>query len=469
MLVPQKILGKVGGFDESFFMYGEDIDLSFRIQEAGFANYYFSEVTIIHFKGESTKKGSLNYVRLFYKAMSVFAKKHFGGGRAGVFNFLIQVAIFFRAWLSATARFLQWIGLPVIDAGTILASFWLLKFVWSGFVKQEVHYAPNLLLIAIPSFTILFLVASYFSGLYDNGYKQSRLNKSAIIAILVLLAAYSLLPEKFRFSRGILVFGSLLAFLLMAVARRVLVRWGIIESSAESDEIHQTIIAGTPGDFEQVNRLLQRADMQERVLGRVDPLNEGTSKTIGALKDLAGIFKLYPVKEIIFCEGVLSFKNIIQALPQLPPLVRIKFFAPGMHSLLGSGGGNEAGSYISKKELLRLDLPVSRRNKILVDVIISVALLVSFPLHFFTQKKPFRFFGNLWAVLSLRKTWIGYCLPEKGLPELKPGILTTTGLPAALNTLPEESLHQTDAFYAENYWMVNDLRIVSLNYKLLGW
>ena len=105
MMVPKKIIEKVGGFDESFFMYGEDIDLSYRIQKAGYINFYYAETCIIHFKGESTKKETLNYVKMFYKAMSVFVKKHYGGTKAGLFNFFIHVGIFFRAGLSATARF----------------------------------------------------------------------------------------------------------------------------------------------------------------------------------------------------------------------------------------------------------------------------------------------------------------------------------------------------------------------------
>lgn len=86
MLIKRKVLEKIGGFDEIFFMYGEDVDLSYRIQKAGYKNYYFAGSSIIHFKGESTRKGSMNYVRMFYNAMSIFVRKHYGGGRAGVFN-----------------------------------------------------------------------------------------------------------------------------------------------------------------------------------------------------------------------------------------------------------------------------------------------------------------------------------------------------------------------------------------------
>ncbi len=172
MIIPKKILDTTGTFDERFFMYGEDIDLSYRIQKAGYKNYYFAGSTIIHFKGESTKKGGLNYVKIFYKAMSVFVKKHYGGTKAGVFNILIQAAIFLRAGLAAVARFLKWIGLPVIDAGMILLSFWIVKFFWSSFVKRGVNYSPNLLIIAFTAFSLLFLAASYFAGLYDTGYNN---------------------------------------------------------------------------------------------------------------------------------------------------------------------------------------------------------------------------------------------------------------------------------------------------------
>ena len=91
MMLKREVLEKTGGFDEAFFMYGEDVDLSYRIQQAGFRNYYFAGTPIIHFKGESTRKGSMNYVRMFYNAMSIFVTKHYGGRRAGIFNFLIHL------------------------------------------------------------------------------------------------------------------------------------------------------------------------------------------------------------------------------------------------------------------------------------------------------------------------------------------------------------------------------------------
>ena len=77
MMLSKKAIDATGGFDESFFMYGEDIDLSYRIREAGMENYYFADTTIIHFKGESTQKISSQYIQHFYGAMQMFVNKHY--------------------------------------------------------------------------------------------------------------------------------------------------------------------------------------------------------------------------------------------------------------------------------------------------------------------------------------------------------------------------------------------------------
>jgi GT2 family glycosyltransferase len=103
LLARKRLLMQLKGFDEAFFMYGEDIDLSFRIKKSGYTNYYFSGTTIIHFKGESTIKGSLSYVRMFYQAMSIFVQKHYSNTPAKLSTSLMQTAIWFRAGISAIA------------------------------------------------------------------------------------------------------------------------------------------------------------------------------------------------------------------------------------------------------------------------------------------------------------------------------------------------------------------------------
>ena len=467
MMVPKKIIDHIGSFDENFFMYGEDIDLSYRIQKGGYKNYYFSETTIIHFKGESTRKGSLNYIKIFYDAMSIFARKHYGGGKKNVFNFLIQAAILVRAFLSAVARFIKWIGMPVIDAATILLSFWLIKLLWNLYVRRDVNYSPNMLIIAFPVFTLIFLAVSYYSGLYDYGYKQKRLNHSTILAFLILLSGYSLLPENLRFSRGILVFGSLLAFIIMTLIRSLLVKVRLLESDSEIEEHRQTIIAGTKDDVSKIQELMQSAGMGERVLGRVEINGNGDSDAIGNIEQLNDLITKYSIKEVIFCEGRLSFKKIIDLAVNLPKHVRLKFHAANSAGIVGSDRKNISGKIISDKKI-QLSLSVTKRNKNLIDVLISLLFLVTFPIHLLLQKKRAKFFKNVFNVLRLRKTWVGYASFLQELPKIKSGILTTTGLPSELNKVPQHGLQSSDLWYAAEYEVWEDVKIIWKHYKYLS-
>lgn len=107
MMMRREALDKVGLLDETFFMYGEDIDLSYRLEAGGYRNVYFPASRILHYKGESTKKGSLNYVKVFYRAMIIFARKHYHGSFLALYLAMIHVAVFLRAALSAVAIFLR--------------------------------------------------------------------------------------------------------------------------------------------------------------------------------------------------------------------------------------------------------------------------------------------------------------------------------------------------------------------------
>lgn len=109
MMIPRRVLDQVGLFDEAFFMYGEDIDLSYRIQNTGYRNYYLADTTIIHFKGESTRRATLQYVRVFYAAMCIFVRKHYRGSGAGIYSVLLQIAIGFRAALALAAKLIAWV------------------------------------------------------------------------------------------------------------------------------------------------------------------------------------------------------------------------------------------------------------------------------------------------------------------------------------------------------------------------
>jgi len=92
MMLRRKALDAVGGFDEDYFMYGEDVDMSYRLQQAGFKNVYFPGSTIIHFKGESTQKLSMAYVHHFYDAMKLFVGKHYKNRKTVYYTMRLSIA-----------------------------------------------------------------------------------------------------------------------------------------------------------------------------------------------------------------------------------------------------------------------------------------------------------------------------------------------------------------------------------------
>ena len=98
MMLRHKTIKKTGALDEDFFMYGEDIDLSYRILKSGYRNYYLP-LRILHYKGESTNKSSYRYVHTFYRAMQLFFKKHYSHYSL-IVSLPINIAIWTRALLA---------------------------------------------------------------------------------------------------------------------------------------------------------------------------------------------------------------------------------------------------------------------------------------------------------------------------------------------------------------------------------
>ena len=105
LFAKHEVLKITGGFDEQFFMYGEDIDLSYRILKAGYKNYYLP-TPILHYKGESTHKNSFRYVHVFYEAMLIFFRKHYRHYSL-LLSIPIMAAIILSACLSLVSRQLR--------------------------------------------------------------------------------------------------------------------------------------------------------------------------------------------------------------------------------------------------------------------------------------------------------------------------------------------------------------------------
>ena len=465
MMIKKEVLNHVGGFDENFFMYGEDVDLSYRIQQAGYRNYYFSERSILHFKGESTKKGSVNYVRMFYVAMSRFVQKHYSSSRAGLFSALINAAIWLRAMLSVVKRFIQQIGLPVLDALFIFLSFWLAKYIWVNYVRTDTIYINQLLWVSFTGFTFLFLIVSYYTGLYEKQFRYKNLWRSTIISMLIILAAYSLLPERFRFSRGIVLTGSVFSYIILNCWRWLLLQTDVLQK-AEDDADDFSIVAGTQHDFQAINYIIKQAGRQQSIQGFISPLNEEHS--LGTINSIQTLLQNTPVKELILCESKdLPFTQIISLYELTGSRVKLRLHATGSASIIGSDSKNEAGEVYNIHQY-QLSKAVNQRIKRLIDIGTSGILLLIFPLHFLFNKHPLTLIVHSLQVLLHQKTWIGFSAIHPYLPKLKPSVLGPAGVPHRQTQLNAEGLLLADEWYAREYEALYDLRTIFSNYKKLG-
>jgi GT2 family glycosyltransferase len=466
MMGRRKVFERTGGFDENFFMYGEDIDLSYRIQKLGYRNFYCARTSIIHFKGESTKKGSLNYVRMFYQAMIIFVQKHYTGITAKIFRIVLQIAIWARAALAVFAGVIRNNGLPLIDAVNTMFAVISATWFWNRFVKPETIYEQELLFFAFPAFTLIFLAVAYYAGLYDRQQKKGRVIHSTIFSVIIVLALYSLLPEKYRFSRGILLLGSLFSFILLGINRLLLRKWGWIEE--EEEEKLGTVVVGSVFEFEEVSTLMQVAEKEERVLGRIALENDGYS-SITTLDQLDAFLHEVPLREIIFCQGQLSFREIIARSSLLQNDLRVRIHARGSGAIVGSDSRSAAGKTLSAEQAFTIALPQEKRFKRLFDVVLALFMLGFFPIHALFLQHPLGLFTNAWRVLIGRRTWVGYSGNSlQGLPALLEGIIGTNALPILKENQREESLLMLDQLYARDYNVYRDLHIISKGYKWLG-
>jgi hypothetical protein len=321
------------------------------------------------------------------------------------------------------------------------------------------------LLFSFPAFTALYLIAAYYAGLYDRYYRASNLVRSTFFATLFLLAIYALLPEQIRFSRGIIVFGALFAFILISLMRMILVKSGILFEPVDRISKPYILIAGTEKEFGEVNAFLADKNMSDKVLGRIAVSDDGKQylSTFDELKTASGLLN---AQEIIFHTGTLSYKKIIEQVKELKGSVKLRFFAGS--SIVGSDEKTSRGKILSAETEYRLARPASLRLKRLLDVIIAFIGLISFPIQIFLVKQPINFFRNCFQILGGKKTWVGYELYSSQLQKLRKGVLGTTGNKKEKAQLGTESLHQVDYWYAHNYEAFQDLKIIFGNYRYLG-
>ena len=473
MLIRKAVLEKTGLLDESFFMYGEDIDLSYRIQKAGYKNYYFPETTIIHYKGESTKKGSLNYTIVFYKAMIIFARKHYSRHYAGLFSAFIHAGIYFHAFLSLARSTLKKLAMPAADAFLSYLVFYGIASLWSGMIfKNNQYYPPFFYSVILPVYILVLLVSIMFYGGYDKPYYLKNIFRGILTGMLALLAGYALLPLHLRFSRAVILLGSTGTLLVLILYRAGLhlckkcpYRLGEFKK--------RILIVGSPSEAERISSFLAMAPLKPDIAGWISPSGETPAGSLGTLDQYNEIVRLYAIEEVIFSARDIPSQKIIELMLQHPgSAVEYKIAPPESMAIVGSNSVHSSGE-LYLINLNGINKPQNRRKKRLLDVFVSCLLLIAWPVMIFVVHKPGKALHNIISVLSGKKTWVGYNPmyqnPKDELPLLKPGIFSPDVLLfSGKQENNEERKKEVNIIYAKDYKALNDFIIICKNIQSIG-
>tara|TARA_B100000809_G_scaffold84190_1_gene82565 strand:+ start:1150 stop:2718 length:1569 start_codon:yes stop_codon:yes gene_type:complete len=308
-------LDKVGLLDETFFMYGEDIDLSYRIILGGYKNYYLPQVKIIHYKGESTKKGNLKYVFVFYNAMIIFSRKHFAN-KAKAFSFFINIAIYLRAFLALLTRFAAQLRLPLTDISVMGIALLIFNFTkpYFGFPNQIIFSDSSGILNVLAVF-IAFLTGISICGGYSKNLSINKTLLGVFLGSAILFTLNFALPEPSTFSFKYLISIVILILVVVPVSRIVLDYYEKIKLKREA--IKTTIINGCEDFVNRIKLNINQKNTNIKTLGvkgnnSITKLE--TSLYIGKLYQLPDLISIYNANEVIFSSQDISYKDIIQQM-----------------------------------------------------------------------------------------------------------------------------------------------------------
>lgn len=320
MMLRREVYEAIGGLDESFFMYGEDLDWCYRVQQAGFKVYYVHSTSIIHFKGESTRRSNIDELKYFYGAMELFVEKHYRG--SAIARFFLKLGIFLRSVAATGARAVRWVSAAITDYLALNLALFLSAFWYFGDPTYFTFNAHPIVWI-VPGL-IMVAVASGL-GLYTTERHSIARAGLAVILSYVIISAVVFFAKGFAYSRLVVVFSGILTFafvpgwrlILRVIGRstgRVVGVGGLFGS--------RTLIVGTgPAVEEIIRKLRARLDNGYEVVGLIDVtrmrLGEKIAgvEIIGSIENISKVAHDQRIGEVIFAIGDrLSYADMLAVI-----------------------------------------------------------------------------------------------------------------------------------------------------------
>ena len=368
--------------------------------------------------------------------------------------------------------------LPALDAIMALSGLFLINPIWEAHKFPDGGGHPmDVLKIFFLAYTLIWLISIFFSGGYDKPLDLKKLTRGILIGTAIILVAYSLLPEEYRFSRALILFGTGLNLLSLNLLRLLLHSFGWKAFQLNLGQKKKVLIVSRENEYTRILNLLDQTSLSVEIIGRVKPDNdESESASLGELSQIKDIVRINKIDELIFSANDMSTRDIIHHMLTLTELQKdYKIAPPQSPSIIGSNSVNTAGDlYVIN--LNSIAESSNKRLKRLIDISFSLILILSLPLSiWFFFPNPSRFIRNAISVLSGKKSWVGYFILDdqemRLLPEIKKGVLTPqkrtikSHNPDKVN---KNLLMEQNLSYAKDYKPGRDISIIFKNLRYLN-
>ena len=469
MLMTKELFCKVGGFDEEYFMYGEDLDLCYRIKNENLKVYYYSGTGIIHYKGESTKKSSISYVNNFYGAMRIFVEKNLKKSFKGM-NFLIKILIMYRAMISYAKRIIIVVYPAFFDLILIVLAMLLS-------IKMRFEFFPvEAYSFVIVFYSLVWLVTLSLSGVYkkDNLFSLIKPLNGILIGFFVN-SSFTYFFNEFAFSRVVVIRTTAYSFLFLFLWRLFI---KIILFARQKNLFTQenTVIVGKNDESERfLNKLKYKVDSEYNILGYIsgNGVESGTDY-IGNINNLKDIILSKSVKNLIFVKSVMSNQQILDLMWELKNFnLNYKILSADSELILGKSTLDKVDDIY----LMQIEYNINKKFNIFVkrlfDVVAGfICLLLIYPCVsvyvkiFKPEPDDLRFLSKLLLIPSVFKGKISFVgratwdVASSGKISL--GKRGLTGL-VQLNyykNLSSDEIEYYNNYYAKNQSLILDIEII---------
>lgn len=464
MFMRRAALEQVGFFDESFFMYGEDLDLCYRIKQAGWKIYYYHETQIIHYKGESTKKESFNYVARFYEAMLIFVRKHYRSRHSRLFEAVLIAGIYLRASLAFLRRLIQPLAAPLLDLALIVLSIFV------GFRYKFATYPAEFLGIVLPAYAAIWFSSLLAFGQYGalRRYSLKTLGLALLIGFLVN-ASLTFFFKQYAFSRVGLTASFLCALIFLSGWRALWRAFGLKAFSGAAIQRRRLAVVGTgAAAVEVASKLQANVSKNYEFLGYVSARDGvANEQTLGRLANIDDIVRVNRVNELVFVSSEVSNADALAAISKCSRSgVECKIAPSGLDVVIGKGSIEDFSAAVP---LLDVELPLSRPTRQVSKRLFDLALLPFVTLLLLIRRaKPL---SDMWDVLRGKKTLVGASAANSsyspsGIYVWRKGVWSLAELQRAKTAAERE---QADLFYAKNSSLGLDVEILFKSLFSANW